>query len=61
MSQLLDDKKSRKKVREIICGSELSETNNEPTFRFLNPKNDKIEKNIFGSELSEPNNELTLR
>ena len=39
ISQLLDYTKMtkiEKKVRKIIFGSELSETNNEPTFRFLN-------------------------
>ena len=58
--------KNREKSLKNIFGSELSETNNEPTFRFLNfwhqnMTRKKWRKIIFGSELSEPNNEPTLR
>ena len=55
--------KNREKNREIIFGSDLSEPNNEPTFR-LHEKRQKSRKKlkiIFGSELSEPYNEPTLR
>ena len=69
MSQLLDYTKkltkNPEKKSKFIFGSELSEANNEPTFRYTK-KNDKKsrEKNrkiIFWSEFSETNNELTLK
>ena len=54
-----------KKNRKIISCLELSETNNEPTFRLhwkidkkLRKKNQKI---IFGSDLSETNNKPIFR
>ena len=76
MSEAQNDKKSRKKIEKLFFDSELSEANNEPTFRIhQNQKNykksrkknrkiifDKISRKIiFGSELSEANNEPTLR
>ena len=54
-------KNREKKVEKNICGSELSETNNEPTLRWHQKNWQKNRKIIFGSELSEPNNEPTIR
>ena len=64
MSQFLEytkknDKKSKKKSRKIIFGSESFEPNNEPNFR-LYQNIDKNRKIILGSELSETNNEPTF-
>ena len=62
ISKLSDNTKKNDKNRgkKIIFGSELSKTNNEPTFR-LHKKSRKSSKNIFGSELSKTNNEPTFR
>ena len=59
----------RNKNSKNIFGSELSETNNKPTFRLyqkiLTKNREKIKKKnskiIFGSESSEANNEPTIR
>ena len=53
--------KKQEKKSKIIFGSELSEANNEPTFRIHQKSRKKSRKIIFGSELSETNNELTSR
>ena len=64
MSKFLDctknDKKSRKKVRKIIFGSELSEMF---MSQLLDDKKSrkKVQKIICRSELSETNNEPTFR
>ena len=53
------------KNREFFLSSELSEANNESTFRIhqkmTKNREKKSRKIIFGSELFEPNNEPTLR
>ena len=69
MSQLLEytkknDKKSRKKSRKIIFGSELFEPNNEPYFRLyqkIDKNREKSRKIILDSEFSEAKNEPTFR
>ena len=57
--------KNRENIRKIIFGSELSDANNEPTFRLYQKIDKKSRKKnrkiIFGSELSEANIEYTKK